>query len=137
MTDQPTATLLVADDMHVDLTGKFYIFGVYPTDIQIPNEAATAARLVFIFSIEGSNQKPFRSLTVEVTLPGSPPQQAQIPLPPNQQLLPGRSKMTVKFPLMVQVPVLRAGRIKAKVIHDDGEIAVSAPWIVVAAPPSA
>lgn len=131
------ATLMIADDVHVDLTGKFMILGVYTGDIQIPVEPSTVPRLVFVFTIETDIKDPFRSMIVEVTLPGTSPAQWPVQLI-QRPILPGHTRIVLRLPFLVLMPVLRQGHIEAKVIHENGAIVVSSPWIVVASrPPNA
>ena len=78
---------------------------------------------------------PFRSLDLEVTLPGSEPVRQSVPVAwPVQPETAGRSKIFVRWPLLISMPTLRPGRIDAKVIHDAGEIVIGAPWITLNPP---
>lgn len=128
------ATLLVADEIYYNLLGKAILQGIYHSDLIIPKDPTTAPQLLFYFIMESDIADPFRSLAVEVTLPESKPVRNQvfvtIPLPPTE----GRTRLFSRHPLLIQAPVLRPGRIEAKIIHDTGEIIVGAPWIAVNPP---
>jgi hypothetical protein len=73
-------------------------------------------------------------MILEVTLPGAPPAQMPIQVirPP---ILPGRTRAVARLQFLVLMPILRQGHIGAKVIHENGEIIVTSPWIVVASSP--
>jgi hypothetical protein len=122
------ATLLVADEIYYNLHGKAILQGIYHTDLIIPINPTTVPQLIFYFMMETDAADAFRSLAVEVKLPESTPVRHQVfvtfPVPPFE----GR-KVFYRHPLLVQGPTLRPGRIEAKVIHEEGEILVGAPWI--------
>ena len=132
-------SVLVADDALYNLTGKLFLQGVYVTEIIIPSDPANVPQLVFMFLIETDITDPFKSLTLQVTLPGESPVNSFIPILPgaSQILPPGRTKIHYRWPLIVQMPVLRQGKIDAKIIHESGELGANAPWIVLASRPPA
>ncbi len=125
--------LLVADEIYYNLHGKAILQGIYSGDLGIPTDPSPAPQLLFFFMMETDLTDPFKSLAVEVTLPGSPPVRNQVfvtfpvPLAAHE----GRSRLFYRHPLLIQRPMLRPGRIEAKVIHESGEIIVGAPWIAL------
>jgi hypothetical protein len=127
------ATLLVADEIFYNLSGKAILQGIYHADIAIPSEQSVAPQLLFFFIAEADMSDPFQSFSVEVTFPGSDPVRQSVALFPPALLAAqnvGRNRLFYKHPLLVPTPTLRPGRIEAKVIHEKGEIIVGAPWII-------
>jgi hypothetical protein len=130
------ASLLVADEIFFNLHGKAILHGIYNTDLIINADQMTIAQLIFYFSIETELSEPFLSLSAEVTLPGTDPVQQMVLVPPPQFVTaqaranPERSRWYTRYPLLISGPVLRPGRIGARVIHESGDIIVNAPWIV-------
>jgi hypothetical protein len=128
------ATLLVADEVYFNLSGKTILQGIYHADLVIPTDESRAPQLIFFFIAETDQSDAFQSLIAEVTLPGSSPvsQPVQLIWP-----LPQTAKGTrafYKHPLLIQNPILRPGRIIAKLLHEGGgEILVGAPNILKAA----
>jgi hypothetical protein len=131
------ASVLISDDLWVSLVGKFIVNGVYTTDIVIPTDPTVGGQLVFLFQIVTEIDDLFESLQLQVTLPGVPPTTAEIPIAPFFPT-PGHTRWLLHWPLLVRQPVLRPGRIEAKVIHEKGEILPPTPWISLAtqAPPT-
>ena len=131
------AMLLVADEIYYNLNGKGILHGIYHNDLTINSESAVAPQLIFFFIAETDLNDPFRSLDLEVILPGSEPVRHSVPvmwpIPTNPATF-GRSKIFVRWPLLIPTPTLRPGRIEAKVFHDKGEIILGAPWITYNAP---
>jgi hypothetical protein len=132
------ASLLVADDIFYNLHGKAVLQGIYHADLILNTQSAIVPQLIFFFIAESDLNDPFRSAFVEVTLPGNEPIRQQVPVAwPMQIPAPSeRTKVFVKWPLLVGWPTLRPGRIEAKFIHEGGEIIVGAPWIVTSAVPA-
>jgi hypothetical protein len=126
------ATLLVADELYYNLNGKAILQGIYHSDLILNSEQATIPQLIFFFIAETDIADPFRSASVEVTLPENDTIRQQVPIssPITLQAPPGRTKFFLRWPLLVSNPTLRPGRIGAKLIHEAGEMEVSAPWIV-------
>jgi hypothetical protein len=127
------ASLLVADEIYFNLYGKAILQGIYHHDLGITGEQSTAPQLVFFFIAETDVSDPFKSFAVEVTLPGNGPIRNDIPLIPAEIIAaanPGKTRLIYRQPLLVPAPVLRPGRIMAKVIHERGDMIVTAPWIV-------
>jgi hypothetical protein len=128
------AMLLVADEIFYNLVGKAVLQGIYHTDLIIPLEESPIGQLLFYFFMDTSLDDPFRSLAVEVTLPGSPAVQNTVPVVfpiPPAMIQADRTRLYYRHPMLIQAPTLRPGRISAKVIHENGEIIVGAPWIVL------
>jgi hypothetical protein len=125
------ASLLVADEILFTLLGKAVLQGIYTTDLFIAADPTPLPQLIFFFIAGTDASDPFKSLAAQVTLPGSDPATQLIPIlvpPPSE-----RTKLFVRYPMLLSAPILRPGRILAKMIHENGEIPVSAPWIVPAA----
>jgi hypothetical protein len=122
------ASVLVCDDLLVSMLGKFTTIGIYTADITIPSEPIVANQLVFLFIVETDVDDLFERMTLEVTMPGQPSVKMDVPLAPPPPI-PGRTRWFLRWPFMIQQPVLRPGRIEAKVIHEKGEILTSGPWI--------
>jgi hypothetical protein len=127
------ASLLVADEIYFNLYGKALLHGIYHHDLGIAVDPSSAPQLVFFFIAETDLSDPFQSFAVEVTLPGSEPIRNEVPFVPAPVVVaanPGKTRIPYRHPLLVPAPVLRPGQIKAKLIHEKGEIIVTAPWIV-------
>jgi hypothetical protein len=127
------ASLLVADEIYFNLYGKAILQGIYNHDLGIAVNPSTAPQLVFFFIAETDLSDPFQSFSIEVTLPGSDPLRNEVALLPNAIVAasnPGRTRLMYRHPLLVPAPVLRPGQIKAKLIHEKGEMNITAPWIV-------
>ncbi len=123
------ATVLLADDMAVSLVGKINLTGIYTSDIFIPLEAVTVAQLVFLFSLETDLNDQFQHIKLQITLPGEPPKEMNVPILP-AAYVPGRTRLLMRHPFLIQQVVLRPGPIEARVIHDKGQIEItSLPWI--------
>jgi hypothetical protein len=129
------ASVIVCDDFLISLQGKFVMTGVYPSDIVIPSDGVSAPQLVFFFMIEGPREDPFKSLSVKITFPGEATIKVDLPVgvTASSAIFPDRKKVTVKQPVLVQQPVLRAGRVETIVDHDKGEIDAGGIWITAAA----
>ena len=83
--------------------------------------------------IETDINYPFKSLAVEVTLPGAQPIRNPVLVFLSSLNVPkDRTRLFYRHPLLIQSPILRAGRIEAKIIHEKGELEVVAPWITLA-----
>jgi hypothetical protein len=118
--------------MYTNMAGKQTLQGIYNSDLGVPKEPSTAPQLVFYFLIETDVDDPFQSMTLEIVLPGEAPRQIPIAIQfPAASPPAGRTRQTIRATALVQFPILRAGRIEAKVKHEKGEIIVGAPWISV------
>jgi hypothetical protein len=134
------ATLLVADEIFYNLHGKAVLQGIYHSDLIITTNPTTVSQLIFFFIMETELSDPFRSLAVEVVLPGNVPVRNQVPVTypiPSGLIREGTTRLFYRHPMLVPSPILRPGRIEAKAVHDSGEITVGAPWIIpVQSPPT-
>lgn len=131
-TNTRRASLLVADEILYSLGGKVYLQGMYLNDISINADQVVAPQLVFMFIFETEIENSFTSITLEITLPGSEAVKAPItiaqPVIPHQD----RTHIMYRLPLLLSAPILRPGRIEARIIHDRGEILANAIWITKA-----
>jgi hypothetical protein len=131
------ASLMVADEIYYNLQGKAILQGLYHADLTIPSEPAFAPQLIFYFMAETDVDEPFKVLHAEVTLPGNQPVRNFVNvIPPElfKSVPPGRTRAYYRHPLLVTGPILRSGKIEAKLIHEKGELIVGAPWIVLNQP---
>ncbi|PPQ17933.1 hypothetical protein CV770_18370 [Bradyrhizobium sp. AC87j1] len=129
--DSRTASVIVCDDALFGLTGKAFLNGVYTTDIMIPGELLMVQQLVFYFTVETPKAKPFKSVTLRVSPPGSVPSQVEVPLASLQAAQnPNRPSMILRGPLLIQQLVLRPGKIEAKVITETEELDAGGIWVV-------
>jgi hypothetical protein len=127
------ATAVVCDDLRVEINGKLIAVGIYTSDIAIVAEPFTAAQMYVVFIVEGDikEEDKFKTMAFEVTFPEMPPVRVECPPPNWDSIPPDRTRWTVRFPVRVSPAILHGGRIRAKVIHDKGEINCSVPWITV------
>jgi hypothetical protein len=132
------ASVLVCDDLWVSLNNKFSAHGIYVGDISIPTNPSSVNQLVFLFTLETDITDPFRSLVLQVLFPDAEPNQTTVPISPPPLLSADarRRRWTIKWPFLIQQPILRPGAISVKVIHEKGELTAFAPWIVVLPPKS-
>jgi hypothetical protein len=123
------ATAFVCDDVLISLSGKFNAIGMYTSDIVIPSDTITVNQLVFLFHMECELSDPFKSLVMEVSLPGEEPKSMPIAfaIPPSIE---GRTKWTLRWPFLISMAVLRPGRVSTRVLHDQGVIDSGGVWIV-------
>jgi hypothetical protein len=131
------ASLLIADEIYYNLYGKAILQGIYGGDLTIAADPSVSPQLIFYFMGETDISEPFQSMAVEVTLPGNPPVRSFVPVMPPEfikSISVGRTRLYYKHPLLIQTPVLRPGKIDAKIIHESGEISVGTPWIVLNPP---
>jgi hypothetical protein len=126
---------IVADDLLYSLSGKMVLSGMYSGHITIPADLTPIGQLAILFLVEGDRDDPLRSVAAEVTLPGSTPIRQEYPMPPAGDFTGtvAATKWFAKLPFLLAAPMLRPGRIDAKIIHDSGEISVSLPWIITTA----
>lgn len=128
------ANLVVCDDLLYSLNGKITLLGMYTGDIGIPTNPQAAGQMVFFFILQGDlSERPTKLVTLEVTLPGEVSKTMTIPPPIFADPMPvGRTKWFMRHPFLVAPAILRPGRIVAKVIYDNTEIVLGAPWITSA-----
>jgi hypothetical protein len=125
------ATVFVADEFTYSLNGKFNVFGIYGSDINIPLDPFITSQLIFVFVIETAPDDPYQSLSMHVTLPGGDARHLEIPLPRLIAGISDQKRWCLKYPLLFTNPILRPGPVEAKVIHEKGEISTAAPFIVL------
>ena len=124
------ASVIVCDDVRTEMTGKLIVIGVYTTDIAIFSDEQMSPQLQFLFYAECDHSDPFKSIKFEVQLPGEKPAFVETAnLPPPPPITSGRSRSYIRQLLTVAPATLRPGKITARVVHDRGEIPVSAGWI--------
>src|SRR5580698_6532518 len=103
------AMLLVADEIYYNLQGKITLQGIYHSELNIPADPVSASQLIFLFTVETDISDPFRSLAVEITLPGSGPVRNQVlvvyPVPPSL-IRQGSTKFFYRHPLLISSPIL-------------------------------
>lgn len=128
------ATSFICDEVMHSLTGKIFVQGMYTGDISIPSDEFTVSQLVFFFLIDGPAEDLFKSIALEVLLPGQSPARMQIPLSLPAQRDPLRTRISIKTPFLILQPVLRPGRIETRVVHDKGEIDAGGQWIITQVP---
>jgi len=135
------ASVIICDDLLVSLSGRFNVTGIFTGDIGIPSSPSFAAQFVFLFTIETDIDDQYQSLAVEVTFPGQQqPLRMDIPIGTPIPPMPGRTRWTLRWPMLIQQIMLIPGRIEAKVIHEKGEILTNGAWISLIqpiAPPTA
>jgi hypothetical protein len=88
-------------------------------------------QLVAVFDIQTPAQKPFRSLILQIALPGETiPRQLDISstLLPGQ--IPGRTTIRMRTPFLIQQAVLNSGAIDASVVHDGKMLVAGKHWVV-------
>jgi hypothetical protein len=125
--------VLVSDDLLASFSGKFNVIGIYTGDIIIFAEPSHVIQLVVLFVIECSLDDPFRSIILEVSLPGEPePRHMSVPLVSPPQSRPGRTRWILRLPFALNNILLRPGQIRTKVIHEKGEMDLGGPWVILA-----
>jgi hypothetical protein len=130
-----TATLLVCDDLLYSLMGKVNLIGIYTSDIAINGPGQVAGQLVFFFVMEGDISERPTHVSLEITLPGTPPRRLDFPaFPTDIQQQPGRTRWYLRLPFLLPQVVLHPGRIEGKIIYAGNEIALRGPWITVVSP---
>lgn len=129
------ATLIVCDDVRLEMTGKAIIVGMYTTDIVIPAPEITVSHLYFLYIYECPIEERPTKLAIELTLPGerpilwdAHPGVGTVALPEERRWLIYRQIVPVFG------GVLRPGRIETRITTDRGDIDIRAPWIVQGQP---
>jgi hypothetical protein len=90
------AILLVADEIFYNLHGKAILHGIYHSDLTMHEPSVVVPQLIFFFIGESDITDPFRSVTVEVTLPGNEPVRQQVPVMWPPQMSDQRTKLFVR-----------------------------------------
>ena len=124
-----TASVIVADDLLIGVVGKFYLHGIYPTDIAIPGDELSINQLVFYFSAETPKENPFKTIILKATFPGGDLRQFVLPILQPTIVNPDRPKMVVRAPLLAQQLILRPGKIETVVITETEELDAGGFWI--------
>jgi hypothetical protein len=128
------ATLLVCDDVRFETGGKLLVIGAYSGDIAIPADPSQVSQLVFVISVDIPIDETPSSITTEIQLPGAEPS-----ISTNNLIRPeageGRSTFMYRQIMGVKDPILKPGRIYAKVSFGEREIEMATPWIVMASAP--
>jgi hypothetical protein len=128
------ASLLVADETMISISGKLNILGIYTTDINIPTDPMIAAQLVFVFIVETEPDDPYQKLDLRVDLPSGDFRQVPVNLSALRDGQADKIRWSLKFPLLFQNAILKPGPIVATVIHEDGVILPGAPFINLRTP---
>jgi hypothetical protein len=123
-------TLLICDDVRVEVGGKVILIGVYTTDIAIPSEQFMTPQLHFILNSNCPLAEKPKNVTAEITLPKQQPLKWEFPIIDDGQIPEGRTKFVFKRVLSVFNAVLVPGRIEARLRYDENELPVAAGWIV-------
>jgi hypothetical protein len=133
------AHVIASDDLRVEVGGKLTIVGMYTGNIGIATDPYITPQMVFTFFVYTDVDDPFLSLTFEVTPPGeNTPLSMNVSLPPLERRpkMAPESKGTIyRIPMFASSLTLRPGRVKARVIHERGEIEALGIPIIVRAPP--
>jgi hypothetical protein len=129
------ASVIVCDDVRFEITGKLVIVGAYTADIAIAADEQPTPQLQFLFRAECDINDPFTAIRFEVTLPGTEPVIAESKnLGPPPGVSAGRTRISVHQLISIPGAVLRPGKILARVVHEKGEIPVTATWITKVEP---
>jgi hypothetical protein len=130
-----TAHVIACDDIRREVGGKFILIGMYTGSIVIHADEFATPQLVFLFLITTELDDPYQALACEVTLPGAETLRQEIPVinrPADVQLRKlGARRRVHRVPMFVRGPILRQGRIEAKIVHEKGELpAIGMPFII-------
>jgi len=125
------ASLIVADEAMISISGKLNIVGIYTTDINIPTDPMVVAQLVFLFIVETDADEPYKKLDLRIDLPSGDFRQLPINLSALRDGEADKVRWSLKFPLLFQNAILKPGPIVATVIHEEGVIIPGAPFIVL------
>src|ERR1700719_4006962 len=136
--DDRQAMFFICDEVLVALNGKYTISGLYTGDITVPQVPMQIPQLVAMFEIKTAIDNPFKSLILQVSIPGEiAPRQldlsAAVQAGQAMPVIPGRTMAIYRFPFLIQGLILQSGPIEAKVICEDGEILAGTQWVSTAA----
>ena len=127
------AAFLVCDDVLVSLNGKYFFNGVYTGDIVIPLSELQVSQLVVVFIFSTPIAKPFKTLKLQVQLPGEQnPRLLDASASLGALLQSGRTLQQFRIPFHIASPILRPGAIEMKILHEEGETLAGRQWIVTA-----
>jgi hypothetical protein len=125
------AAFLVCDDVLVSLNGKYFFNGVYTGDIVIPSSELQVSQLVVVFMFSTPIAKPFKTLKLQVRLPGEQdPRLLDASASLGAPLPSGRTLQQFRIPFHIASPILRPGVIEMKILHEEGETLAGRQWIV-------
>jgi hypothetical protein len=133
------ATFFLCDELLVSLNSKFNIVGMYTGDLVIPSDLTILPQLVIVAEIETPIEKPFRSLSIQVQLPGEPVPRINdvtTSITHTMHYLPateGRTTVRFKVPFLIQQPTLGSGPIEVKILDEEGEFSAGQQWVVTIA----
>jgi len=133
---QRQALIFVCDELLISLNGKYTVAGLYTGDIVVPQIPAQLPQLVIMFEITTTVDNPFKTLILQVSIPGeSVPRRLDLsPTVQSALTLPTRSMLMYRFPFLIQsVKIQQSGPIEAMIIHEDGELSAGQQWIVTIA----
>jgi hypothetical protein len=129
----PNVVVMTCDDLRIEFNGKLILVGIYPGNITIPANTVELAvnQLQFLFFADFPKEEVPKEITFEVELPGEPAQRQSItvavePPPPIQEK---HTRWLVRQGLGFVRPVLRLGKIQARMITDGVTYPAVAPWI--------
>jgi hypothetical protein len=131
----PNVSVIMCDDLRIEMNGKVFIIGMYPNNIVIPNEEVVCPQLQFFFAADFDKGDIPTTLAYEVELPGEKPQRAEVPvfIPAFEE---GHTRWLSRYALTLATPKLRTGKIDARVITEKGVFSAVAGWIAVFQPPT-
>lgn len=123
------ATVIVCDDLRMEINGKLFFIGMYPAHIVIPGEELQIQKLVFFFNADFPITHIPKKIRYEVALPGEKAHPSEMePNPP--EFRKEHTRFITRHAITFVNPILRLGKIGAKLIVDDGEeISVAAGWV--------
>jgi hypothetical protein len=130
MTTERRAFVIVCDEFLFSITNKTYLNGIYATDITIPGDELMLNQLVFYFTVETPKEKPLSTIILRAVPPGGKIAELEINVQAIPQILnPGRQKIILRAPLLVQQILVRPGKIQTTVIADGEELDAGGIWI--------
>lgn len=136
--DRQAIVLVSEGGVRLEFDGKFTVVGLFTSNIGIP-APAFGYILHFLVIIEGDVEIPLTSLSIEITMPGTPTpskfdfpsEQLPVPLP-----LAGQQRWRKILPVHLSNVILNPGPINCRLIHDKGVIETVAGFIALNQPPS-
>ena len=130
------ATLIICDDIRIEITGKSIIIGMYTGNLSITEEPSVITKLMFLFNVDIPLPYIPTVVTVEVTIPGVPvPLREEVKVPPPAAPIgPEHTRWIFRHAIGMQNITARSGKIVARVWVDDQELEISSALIVVGEP---
>jgi len=124
------ASVLVADEIYYNLSGKAILHGIYHREMKILQDPSTTHQLIFYFMAEADSTDLFESLVAEVTFPGSPAIRENVGLisPEITEDVSCLERALYRHALLVQMPTLRPGRIEVKMVRG-AKVMVARPTV--------